>query len=247
MSDKLLVLITGANQGLGYYAAQQLAATGNHHVLLGSRDIIKAETAVHNLVKEQGTDPTNISPIQIDVDSDLSIAAAAGNVEKTYGYLDILMLNAGILGAEGSTREQYARVYNTNVFGSVVTVDAFLPLLRKSTTPNGKRIAFTSSNFGSLQMTMEVEMLNPKAAPQVNVYRSSKTATNMVMGIYTKMLEDEGFVVSASDPGFCATNMNGYSGWKDPKDGARVLVRAVIGDKEDVHGRLINENGPEAW
>jgi NAD(P)-dependent dehydrogenase (short-subunit alcohol dehydrogenase family) len=81
-------------------------------------------------VKEQGTDPTNISPIQIDVDSDLSIAAAAGNVEKTYGYLDILMLNAGILGAEGSTREQYARVYNTNVFGSVVTVDAFLPLLR---------------------------------------------------------------------------------------------------------------------
>jgi NAD(P)-dependent dehydrogenase (short-subunit alcohol dehydrogenase family) len=96
-------------------------------------------------------------------------------------------------------------------------------------------------------MTMEVEMLNPKAAPQVNVYRSSKTATNMVMGIYTKMLEDEGFVVSASDPGFCATNMNGYSGWKDPKDGARVLVRAVIGDKEDVHGRLIDENGPEAW
>jgi NAD(P)-dependent dehydrogenase (short-subunit alcohol dehydrogenase family) len=52
MSSKTLVLITGANQGLGYYAAQQLAATGNHHVLIGSRDINKANKAIETLAAD---------------------------------------------------------------------------------------------------------------------------------------------------------------------------------------------------
>lgn len=247
MSDKLLVLITGANQGLGYHAAQQLATTGEHHVFLGSRDMTKAEEAIRTLTKDGGVYPANIEPIQIDVNSDASISAAAQSIEHNHGRLDILMLNAGIIGAAGSTRHQYAQVYNTNVFGAAVTVDAFLPLLRKSTAPGGKRIAFTSSAFGSIRLAMEREDFNPKASPQVSIYRSSKTAINMIMCVYAKMLDSEGFVVSASDPGFCATNMNAYSGVKDASDGAKVLIHAATGEKKDVHGHVINENGVVPW
>jgi len=247
MTNKLLVLITGANQGLGYNAAHQLAATGNHHVLIGSRDATKAAQAIKKLTTEDGVDPANISPLQIDVNSDESISSAAHIVEQGFGRLDILMLNAAIVNAEGSTREQYQQVYDTNVFGSVVITNAFLPLLRKSTVPGGKRIAFTSSNFSSIQLAMEVDNMSPKTFPAFNVYRSSKTAVNMIMCTYAKMLEGQGFVVSASDPGYCATNINGYSGTKHPREGAKVMVHAVIGEKENVHGKLINEDGAEPW
>lgn len=244
MSDKLLVLITGANQSLGYHAAQQLAF---HHVLLGSRDISKAEEAIRTLTRVGGVDPAYIEPIQIDVNSYSSISAAAQVVEQKHGRLDILMLNAGIIGAAGSKRDQYTQVYNTNVFGAAVTVDAFLPLLRRSTAPGGKRIAFTSSGFGSIHLAMEKDAFNPKASPQVSIYRSSKIAINMIMAVYAKMLESEGFVVSASDPGFCATNMNAYSGVKDASEGAKVLIHAATGEKKDVHGHTINENGVVQW
>lgn len=247
MSEKLLVLITGANQGLGYYAAQQLAATGQYHVLVGSRIKYKAEEAIQKLTQEGASESACFSPLQIDVDSDSSIFAAAQTVQKQHGYLDVLMLNAGIIGATGSTREQYTQVYNTNVFGAVVTVDTFLPLLRNSTRPGGKRIAFTSSSFGSINLALENEGFNPGNAPQVSIYRSSKTAINMIMGIYTKSLESEGFIVSASDPGFCATNMNGYSGFKDPKEGAKILVHAAIGEKDVVHGHVLDESGVVPW
>jgi NAD(P)-dependent dehydrogenase (short-subunit alcohol dehydrogenase family) len=247
MADRLLVLITGANQGLGYHVAQQLAVTGTYHVLLGSRDLKKAHLAITKLVEEENVDLTSVSPVQIDVDSDDSIAAAADTVRQEHGRLDILMLNAGIVSADGSTREAYTRVYNTNVFGAIATTDAFLPLLRKSTAPEGKRVAFTSSSFGSIQLSMEVEAMNPKNFPAFNMYRSSKTAVNMIMCTYAKMLEDEGFVVSASDPGYCATSMNGYSGFKDPREGAKLMIRAVRDGKEDVHGKVLSENGVAPW
>jgi NAD(P)-dependent dehydrogenase (short-subunit alcohol dehydrogenase family) len=43
------------------------------------------------------------------------------------------------------------------------------------------------------------------------VYRSTKSALNMIMTQYAKTLEGQGFVVSASNPGYCATNLNAYS------------------------------------
>lgn len=247
MTEKLLVLITGANQGLGYHAARQLASTGQHHVLIGSRSSSKADEAVRSLLEDGTIYASDISPLQIDMNSDATITAAAQLVQEKYGRLDILMLNAGILNGEGSMREQYAQVYDTNVFGAAVTVDAFLPLLRRSTLTGGKRIAFTSSGLGSFHLAMETSDLSPKNFADVTIYRTSKTAVNMVMGCYARMLEDEGFVVSASDPGYCATSINGHSGVRSAGDGAKVLVRTVTGSKEEVHAKVIEENGIVEW
>jgi NAD(P)-dependent dehydrogenase (short-subunit alcohol dehydrogenase family) len=89
MSDKLLVLITGANQGLGYYAAQQMSATGKYHILMGSRDLAKVEKAIETITddKSANANPSNVEPIQIDMSSDESIEAAAKKVEEKYGHL----------------------------------------------------------------------------------------------------------------------------------------------------------------
>lgn len=260
-SNKLILLITGANQGLGYYAAAQLSATGKYHIFLGSRNLQKASQAIEALKADSSTlsDPSNIEPIQIDVTSDESIQAAADHAKQKFGYLDVLMLNAGIsradgvksdLGANGDgsdppLREQYRQQYNTNVFGAAVCVDTFLPLLRKSTAPGGKRIAFTGSSTASLQLALEDD--GPLNGKNYRLYRSTKTALNMVMVSYARELEGEGFVVTASNPGHCGTNLNLYQGAKDPRLGAEVLVKCVEGGKEEVHGFLIEEVGRVPW
>ncbi|KAI6846804.1 hypothetical protein KC367_g1203 [Hortaea werneckii] len=236
-TDKLITLVTGSNQGIGYHAAAQIAASGQHYVLVGARDQIKGQRAVDALVSE-GVRREYIEAIQIDVDSDASISTAAKDVEGKFGRLDVLILNAGIFTAPGSVRDQYAGVYNTNVFGAAATTEIFLPLLRKSTLPGGKKILFVSSGLSSLSMASAPDSVVP--AHIHSVYRSSKTAENMVMAGFATLLKEEGFLVGAICPGFCATNLNGYEGPKKAEDGARAIVRAVTeeGLREAVHGKL---------
>lgn len=69
----------------------------------------------------------------------------------------------------------------------------------------------------------------------------------MLMACYATNLGKEGFVVGACDPGYCATNLNDHQGFKDPRDGAKVLVRLVEAPKEDVHGAMIDETSKEPW
>ncbi len=247
-NDKLIVLVTGGNQGLGYYAIQQMSATGKYHILMGSRDITKAEKAIQTLADDKSVNakPEDVEPLQIDMSSDESIKKAATTVEEKFGRLDILMANAGIAyvpDKNATLRQQFQQIYDTNVFGTTVTVETFLPLLRKSKAEGGKRIAFTSSGLSSLEWAAQRE--GSYSAVNYHVYRSSKTALSMVLLYYARSLEAEGFIVSASDPGYCATNLNAYNGLKDPREGAKVLVRAAEGEKKAVHGRVVGEQEGE--
>lgn len=134
-------------------------------------------------------------------------------MKQRHGHLDVLLANAGIAQAQAastdgsgpSLRELYQAHFNTNLFGAVVCVDAFLPLLRASTHPQGKRVAFTSSGLASLSWAVRDKGQPPPSAAAKNypIYRSTKTAMSMIVLHYTELLEDEGFVVSAADPGYC--------------------------------------------
>lgn len=84
---------------------------------------------------------------------------------------------------------------------------AFLPLLQKV---QSKRIAFVSIGLSSLQKADD----GSQSVSKFPIYRTTKTALNMVMLYYAKTLEDQGFVVGAPTPGFYATNLNNHSGKK---------------------------------
>lgn len=177
---KTLILITGANQGLGYYAAQQLGATGKYHVLVGSRDVAKAHKAIESIIADNSHKNTqdNFEPLQIDVTDDQSIQDAVSAIESKHGKLDILLNNAGIAGQQEATgsalRKLYQEHYNTNVFGAAVTSEAFLPLLRKG----DKRLGFTSSGLGSITQICEekygpaVSTLHYSFVPNTDHFRS---------------------------------------------------------------------------
>lgn len=246
MTAKSIVLITGASQGLGYFAAQQLASTGDHHVIVGSRNLAKSKETVEKLVAATPSS-NDFEAIEIDVTSDASILAAVKHVEEKHGRLDMLLNNAGIttdhaISDTSAIRSTYHSLYDTNLFGAVATTEMFLPLLHKG---NGKRIAFTSSGLGSLKWASESDDI--MSAINLPIYRSTKTALNMVMLHYAKLLESQGFVVSAADPGYCSTNLTSFVGGRPPTDGAKVLVRALLGKKEDVHAAVIDDSGKEPW
>jgi NAD(P)-dependent dehydrogenase (short-subunit alcohol dehydrogenase family) len=85
-----IVLITGANQGLGYFAALQLAQLPGYHIFLGSRNPQKGADAVAK-IQAEGV-KSGLEPLELDVNSDASIAAAVKIVETKFGKLDVLVV-----------------------------------------------------------------------------------------------------------------------------------------------------------
>ena len=146
-------LITGANKGLGREAARQLIAAG-HTVYIGSRDEQRGKETAGQL---------GARLLVIDVTSDDSVQAAAGQVRREAGRLDVLVNNAGVAGGRQAPADVTAAamqaVYETNVFGLVRITHAFLPLLQASDAPV---IVNVSSGLGSLGVTTDPERIESR-------------------------------------------------------------------------------------
>lgn len=108
------------------------------------------------------------------------------------------------------------KVFNTNLFGAIQTTETFIPLLEKS-TQRPPRLVFVSTPLSSFAQDS-----NPGAHA---IYRSSKTALNMMVVQYAHRFRDEGWEVNLSCPGFLATNLNGYRGTGKVEGGAVNISR----------------------
>ena len=244
-AETTIVLITGANQGIGYYTAKQLASEqSNYHIIMGGRNretIQKAAAELHS----QGL---SVEPLLIDVNSDESIANAAKEVDEKYGRLDVLINNAGItqrnINPEGKSRRMIMQaVYDTNVFGAYETTEAFAPLLSKSTkTP---RIIFISSSVGSLQM--RTDPATPTRKIPFAEYPSSKAALNMLCLHYAVKYEKEGWKVNSCCPGHCKTNLNSFTAGQPPEIGAKNACRLATLGKDGETGTFSDNSGPLPW
>src|SRR6187551_1448347 len=105
MTDKVVVLISGANQGIGFGIAKFLAlSSSKYHVLIGSRDQAKGEKAVKEI--EALSPKSTVSTIRLDITSGASIKDAASTVEQQFGKLDVLINNAGIVSYDPSLEKR---------------------------------------------------------------------------------------------------------------------------------------------
>jgi len=245
-SAPIIILITGANTGLGYEAARALASKrhGSFHVLIGARSAEKAENAVKKILEtESSAEASLVEPLLIDIDSDESIEAAAKQVEAKHGKLDILVNNAAIGNATKDVttkRAQYNAVLNTNFTGTAIVTDAFLPLLQKSTAPSpGRRLVNVSSVLGSNTLASTGEYV----AQPYTVYSASKAAMNLLT-LYTKeRVKDDKITVLAMSPGYCATNLNGFTGHLSAEQGGLNIVRSIVtGNFETANGKFFGDN-----
>ena len=232
MQDKLVALVTGANQGIGLQIAKDLAAHGLV-VLVGSRNLQRGEAAA----KEVGPDAY---ALQLDVTDQASITAAAERVRNEFGRLDVLIQNAAISNTRkqpGQSIEAYAKttrpsnvsldemrtVWETNVFGVLAVYQAMLPLLREA--PHA-RIVNVSSGVGSLTTNSDPAFAYRSIFGPV--YPASKTALNALTVAMAIELEKDGIKVNAVSPGFTKTNLNGYAGTETVEQGAREAVRVAL-------------------
>ena len=133
-TSPLSIVITGASRGLGYELVVQYAkAHKDNIVIAGVRD--PAVASVKNLAAYP-----NVHVVQLDVANESSIKASVKVVERFTQHVDLLVNNAGIFGAAESanavvaTASQMVEVFQVNVVGVVLTTQAYLPLLHKSST-----------------------------------------------------------------------------------------------------------------
>src|SRR5258708_15702612 len=144
---KKIALVTGANKGIGFEVARQLAASGCA-VLLGARNKALGEEAAAKL-KREGCDVRYLS---IDLDDPATIAIAASDIDADFGHLDVLVNNAG-MAAQGdglpssSSLDAIERAFRVNFLGAVAVTQAMLPLLRKASSAT---IVTVASGLGSL-------------------------------------------------------------------------------------------------
>ncbi|GLA46570.1 hypothetical protein AnigIFM63604_010654 [Aspergillus niger] len=96
MTDPKIVLITGANTGIGYQTVKALLKSDKRYlILLGTRSLSKGEAAIDSLKTEVPESSSSVHPIVIDIASDESIEAASKEVEDKWGRIDTLINNAG--------------------------------------------------------------------------------------------------------------------------------------------------------
>lgn len=91
-----IVLVTGANTGLGYEIVRALYhSPKSYTILLGGRSLDKADKAAAAIREEKAATSSEIATVQIDIESDDSINALHALVESKYGKVDVLINNAG--------------------------------------------------------------------------------------------------------------------------------------------------------
>jgi len=220
MSD--VVVVTGANKGIGLEVARRLAQAGST-VLLGSRDAARGEAAVEALRREG---VVGVRAVRVDLeDAAASGVALAERIRGDFGRLDVLVNNAGIVdpgdGLPGqATEHALRRVFETNFFGQVLFTQPLLPLLRAAP---GARIVNVSTGLGSLATNADPE--SPFYHAKILAYNASKAALNMFTVNLAYELRETAIKVNAAIPGYVATDLNGHSGPMSVEDGALEILR----------------------
>jgi NAD(P)-dependent dehydrogenase (short-subunit alcohol dehydrogenase family) len=235
-------LVTGANKGIGFETARQLAQQG-FTVWLGCRDTDRGESAARQLSVHG-----DVRFLSLDVTDAESVRAAAARVGDESASLDVLVNNAGVSVGEGEGPpsavriEAIQRTFDVNFYGALRVTQEFLPLVRRSKTG---RIVNVSSTLGSV--TTLVSPDSPLAGFQAFAYPASKTVLNTLTGWLAAELRDTPIKVNSVCPGFNATDLNGNTGTQHPSEGAKVVVRAAMLEADGPTGSFFDVNGPVSW
>jgi NAD(P)-dependent dehydrogenase (short-subunit alcohol dehydrogenase family) len=198
-----VAVVTGAGSGLGAAMCRQFAAAGMAVAALDI-DVDNAATTATELGAAFGV-PTMSS--RIDVGDLASIADAAAAVDAGLGGCDLLCANVGVqqFGAiDRLTDDDWSWVLNVNVLGTVRTVAAFLPLLRRGR--GWRQIALTAS-AGALLPTV-----------RLGAYQTSKYAVLGYGETLRQELAGEGIGVTVVLPAGMMTRHLESSALARPKD-----------------------------
>lgn len=234
MKNPRIVLISGANRGLGFEVAKQLAKFGDT-VIVSARNAAKAQDAAKVIADNGG----KTDFVEMDVSSDVSVEKASRQILEKYGRVDVLINNAGIFVDRpekndeendderdepfdsnmpeffGVDIDSIKKSLDTNTYGAIRLIRAFCPSMVKN---NYGRIVNLSSGLGQLS-----EMNGGFPA-----YRLSKVALNAVTKIVADELSNvpncDDVLIHSVCPGWVRTDMGGANAERSVEKGAETIV-----------------------
>ncbi|OAA36864.1 NAD(P)-binding domain protein [Metarhizium rileyi] len=254
-NTKTIVLITGANTGLGFEIAKALFARPlAFHILIGCRgDLARADDAIARLKGFSPDSTSTAEPLSIDITSDESIALAFKQVEQRHGHVDVLVNNAGAdltTLSQLSIREGWNQTYDVNVTGTQLFTSAFASLLLASKA-SPPRLLFITSGLASVgeraaglsPKYMKAPPHWPKPQTPWFSYLVSKTALNMLATEWARLLRADGVAVFNVSPGFLNTGLGNNRatgqevnkaamGALDPAIGANFCADVIQGKRD---------------
>jgi len=239
-NDKI-VLVSGANKGLGKEIGRQLGLLG-YTVVLTSRDQKAGAAAAAELVAA-GCDAHSV---QLDVTSSEEIAELSSYLKRTFGKLDVLVNNAGIAiewDGEPTNADKIRRTLEVNLIAPYAITESLVPLLSLS---EDARVINHSSMLGSIGSS---ESNWQHVATFMSVgYSTSKAGLNMLTLIQSKTLAVKRIAVAAAHPGWVKTDLGTQAAPMEVDDGASTVVGLVtIARDRFPHGHLVHKGERMPW
>ncbi|KAF2204953.1 putative 2-(R)-hydroxypropyl-CoM dehydrogenase [Delitschia confertaspora ATCC 74209] len=192
------VFITGGSRGLGRSMVLSFVKAGVSKIAVGARSNLDG---LEKEIKANCANPPEFLPIKLDVTDEASVAAAAAEVEKNFGKLNVLINNAGVLGKYGliadSDPDVWWQTLNVNVRGPYLVTRAFLPLLLKAGTDEEKYIVNVCS--------VGAHLTNPR----LSAYQVAKNGLLKFTTLTNAEYSPQGVTAFAIHPGNIPTDIMG--------------------------------------
>lgn len=204
-----VIVITGANSGIGYESARALAGKGAT-VVMACRSVEKGAAARDLILQEYPA--AKVEVMALDLGSLASVRAFAEEFDRRFNRLDVLMNNAGIMAIpQGKTVDGFETQFGTNHLGHFALTGLLLSALLA--TP-GSRVVTTSSGLYSSGRINFDDLQGENGYSARAAYSNSKLANILfALELQRKLERAHADTISvASHPGYAATNLQGHTG-----------------------------------
>jgi len=204
-----IIIITGANSGLGFEASRILAEK-NATVVMACRDLSRGHDAAKRI--KQLHPPANLTVIQLNLASSASIRSCAENIKNMFDHCDVLLNNAGVMAPPYSlTEDGFELQIGVNHFGHFLLTGLLMDMLIKA--PAARIV--TMSSFAHYMGAIRFDDSNwTKGYLKWPAYGQSKLANLLFTYELDRRLKQANrrTIAVAAHPGYANTNLQRYSG-----------------------------------
>lgn len=234
--DSKVVIVTGANSGIGKATAMELARRGAR-VYLACRSSDRGEAARQDIVQE--TDNPEVFFLKLDLGSIRSIRDFARAFGELESRLDVLINNAGIAGPRKLTVDGFESQIGVNHMGHFLLTNLLIDLLQKSAPSH---VITLSSSVHRVATLNRMDLNSEKSFKPFMVYAQSKLANILFSRELARRMYGTGVTSNVVNPGPVHTNFAknaniivklfwipiSFLFFKNPVQGAQTSIRLAV-------------------
>jgi NAD(P)-dependent dehydrogenase (short-subunit alcohol dehydrogenase family) len=253
MNEKKVIIITGANSGIGRETTRRLAADG-HEVLMICRNKVQGEKARSDIVRE--TQNKKVTLFIADLASFSHIHQMAAEIRKYYQKIDVLINNAGIFVTRRQyTVDGYELQWGVNHLAHYLLTHLLLDLLKNAGEARIINVSSVAHYKGTIHFN---DLYLEKNYNGLTAYRQSKLANVLFTFELAERLSGTGVTVNCLHPGMIRTGIGHrnnrhwmgllwwlYKPWmRRVEEGASVIIKlATDPELKQVTGKYFNSSG----